>query len=70
MNFEENEGLSHEGRREKALKAVLDAISPSQENSWTKLDAATLVTSPDGPTLQSFSRKGIEGPNIYGLKFI
>ena len=68
MNFEENEGLSHEQRREKALKAVLDAISPSQENTWTKINEAS-INSPDGSYMESFSRKGIEGPNMFGLKF-
>jgi len=35
MNFEVNEGLSLDERREKALKDVLEALSEEHEGSWT-----------------------------------
>ena len=34
MNFEVNEGLSQDERREKALSAVLSALGPEQDATW------------------------------------
>lgn len=70
MNFEANEGLSLEERRAKALQDVLGALSVEQEGSWTQLDGATIDGGANGPSLKGFSRKGVEGANVYGVKFI
>ena len=39
MNFEVNEALSQDERREKALTAVLTSLSSEQDASWTYSEA-------------------------------
>lgn len=70
MNFEGNEGLSLDERRAKALQDVLGALSVEQEGSWTQIESATIDGGANGPSLKGFSRKGVEGQNVYGIKFI
>jgi hypothetical protein len=39
MNFEVNEGLSQDERKEKALSAFQGALSPEQDSTWVYCEA-------------------------------
>jgi hypothetical protein len=39
MNFEVNEGLTQEERKEKALSSFLASLGPEQADTWTYSEA-------------------------------